>query len=138
MKALVRIAAAFAASIALCAHADDASVAKAKVAAQAWLAVTDTGDGAKSWQEAASLFRGAVTQDIWARSLAGVRGPLGAVKSRTLKAATYTRALPGAPEGEYVVVQFATDFDKRAGLTETITPMKDKDGAWRVSGYYIK
>jgi hypothetical protein len=54
-----------------------------------------------------------------------------------LKAARFTRDLPGAPAGEYVVIQYDTDFEEKSGVTETITPMKEK-GAWRVSGYYIK
>lgn len=47
-------------------------------------------------------------------------------------------SLPGAPDGEYVVIQFETSFEKKKSSLETVTPMKEKDGAWRVSGYYIK
>jgi hypothetical protein len=45
---------------------------------------------------------------------------------------------PGAPDGEYVVIQFETSFEKKKSSIETITPIKEKDGSWRVSGYYIK
>ena len=66
------------------------------------------------------------------------RTPLGSVISRTLKSQQYLTTLPGAPDGEYVVIQFDTSFTNKASALETITPMLDKDGAWRVSGYYIK
>lgn len=67
-----------------------------------------------------------------------VRDPLGKVLSRKFKSATYTKTLPGFPDGEYVVLQFETSFEHKASAIETLTPMLDKDGKWRVSGYYIK
>jgi hypothetical protein len=45
--------------------------------------------------------------------------------------------LPGAPDGEYVVIQFESSFEKKKSAVETVTPMLEKDGKWRVSGYYI-
>jgi Protein of unknown function (DUF4019) len=70
--------------------------------------------------------------------VAPVRDPLGKVLSRTLKSATYTTSLPGAPDGEYVVIQYDTSFEHKKSAVETITPMLDKDDHWRVSGYFIK
>ena len=64
--------------------------------------------------------------------------PLGELISRTIKNSTYTTSLPGAPDGEYVVIQFSTSFAKKMQIIETVTPMLEKDGVWRVSGYYIK
>ena len=67
-----------------------------------------------------------------------VRKPLGQTVSRSLKSKQYQTVLPGAPDGEYVVIQFNTSFEHKRSAVETVTPMKDKDGKWRVSGYYIK
>jgi len=50
----------------------------------------------------------------------------------------YMTSLPGAPDGEYVVIQYKTSFENKKDAVETVTPMKDEDGVWRVSGYYIK
>ena len=47
-------------------------------------------------------------------------------------------SLPGAPDGQYVVIQFKSSFTNKKTTIETVTPMLDKDGKWRVSGYYIK
>lgn len=66
------------------------------------------------------------------------RSPLGRLVSRKLESAKFTHELPGAPAGDYVVIQYDTNFEKKSGATETVTPMKDKDGVWRVSGYFIK
>ena len=67
-----------------------------------------------------------------------VRKPLGKTLNRELKTSTYRTTLPGAPDGEYVVIQFETSFENKKSAIETITPALDKEGKWRVSGYYIK
>ena len=103
-----------------------------------WVALADAGDYAASWDQAASAFQQAVTKPQWTNALQTVRTPLGAVKSRKLKSAQVTASAPGAPAGEYVVVQFDTAFENKAAAVETVTPMKGKDGTWRVSGYFIK
>ena len=107
-------------------------------AAQAWLALTDSGKYAESWDEAAQLFKNSVTKEQWSGMVKAVRTPLGKVWSRKLKSAKYATTLPGAPDGEYVVIQYDTSFANKSSAVETITPMLDKDGKWRVSGYYIK
>jgi hypothetical protein len=58
--------------------------------------------------------------------------------SRKRKNATYSKTLPGAPDGEYVVIQYESSFERKQSAVETVTPMLDKDGKWRVSGYFIK
>jgi hypothetical protein len=61
--------------------------------------------------------------------------PLGA---RTLLSASYQTKLPGAPPGEYVVLQYRTTAGGGRAVVETVTPMKEPSGRWRVSGYYIR
>jgi hypothetical protein len=58
--------------------------------------------------------------------------------SRTLKSRQYAASLPGAPDGKYVVIQYDSVFENKKGAVETVTPMLDPDGTWRVSGYFIK
>ena len=58
--------------------------------------------------------------------------------SRKILSAKYTKTLPGAPDGEYVVIQYESSFEHKQSAVETITAMLDKDGKWRVSGYFIK
>jgi len=106
--------------------------------ARAWLALTDSGDYAKAWKTGAAYMKGAVTEEQFTAALAAARGPLGALKERKLASSTYRTELPGAPDGEYVVLQFETSFENKAQAVETVTPMREKDGTWRVSGYYIK
>ena len=106
--------------------------------AKAWLDLIDGEKYAQAWQEAASYVRNLVPEDNWQRSLQGVRQPLGKLVSRELKATRYTTSAPGAPDGQYVIIQYDTSFENKNSAVETVTPMLDNDGKWRVSGYYIK
>lgn len=110
----------------------------AEAAAQTWLTIVDAGKYGESWDAGAALFRKAVTRAQWEESLRKVRAPLGRMVSRALSAAHYSTSLPGAPAGDYVVLLYETSFEGKKAATEQVTPMKDPDGVWRVSGYYIK
>jgi hypothetical protein len=107
-------------------------------AAKAWLLLVDGEQYAESWEEAAQLFKGAVQKEQWIQTIQSVRKPIGKNILRELKSKQYATSLPGAPDGEYVVIQFSTAFENKKEAIETITPMLDTDGKWRVSGYYIK
>ncbi len=107
-------------------------------AALAWLALVDAGDYAQSWSSASSMFRQKVSAAQWQTAASGTRVPLGALKSRKLRSATAKSALPGAPDGHYVVLQFDSSFEHKASAVETVTPMLDSDRQWHVSGYYIR
>jgi len=109
----------------------------AKLAALQWLSLVDAMQYEASWQEAASLFKTQVGVSDWVKAVTAARSPLGKSGNRELLSATYKSSLPGAPDGEYVVLQFQTDFENKARAVETITPMLDA-GTWRVSGYYIR
>jgi len=111
---------------------------KAVEAAKAWLALVDAGKNGESWDTAAAFFRSGVTREKWDARLVRARMPLGTVKSRTLAMKKYMTELPDAPKGEYVVIVFKTVFDNMPKAIETITPMLQRDGTWRVSGYNIK
>ena len=110
----------------------------AMTAAEKWLALVDGERYAESWKEAAQYFKNAVQQEQWLQYLEARRKPLGRAVSREMTKMTYKTALPGAPDGEYMVIQFATSFGKKKTALETVTTVADKDGSWRVSGYLIK
>jgi uncharacterized protein DUF4019 len=106
--------------------------------AGAWLTLVDSGDYEKSWNLAASLFKDKLSKDQWVQSLNAARKPLGKLISRTSTSTTYTTSLPGVPDGKYVVIQYNTSFEHKKSAVEMVTPMLDKDGKWRVAGYFIK
>ncbi len=106
--------------------------------AESWLAVIDSGKYLQSWENAAQFFKDKVPDSQWESTLRQVREPLGEMTSREVANVQYLTYIPGAPKGEYVVIQFKTVFTRKGAGVETITPMLESDGTWKVSGYYIK
>ncbi|WP_404335351.1 DUF4019 domain-containing protein [Sphingomonas sp. MMS12-HWE2-04] len=106
-------------------------------AAKAWVALVDQGNWHESWQTAAATFRGQVSDAGWAEMITPVRKPLGAAVVRKFASVVKTKTLPGAPEGDYEVLKFQTNFAQRSGSTETIIVVREAS-AWRVAGYFIR
>lgn len=109
----------------------------ASSAARSWAALLDGGQWDASWRAAGSMFRSQLTSAQWATTIQSVRQPLGRVSSRTLQSVVQTKTLPGAPAGDYQVLQFQTRFATKPDAVETIVLARE-NGSWRVSGYFIR
>ena len=120
----------------------------AQAAAESWLKLVDGGDYSASWDQAAKAFKGAVKQPDWGQMAGGARTPLGKLVSRKLKSREYTEKAPTTRviggkvytwgDGKYVIIQYDAVFANKASAVETVIPMADPDGVWRVSGYSIR
>jgi len=115
-----------------------AAIAGAQAAARSWLALVDRGQYGVSWDSAAAAFRHGVSKSAWGDAVRQARGALEPFGERNLTSAGYTTSLPNAPKGQYVVLQYETKVRGRKTVVETVTPAKDSDGVWRVSGYYVR
>lgn len=117
---------------------DGKAESEALSAAERWLALIDRGDAAASWAETAKLFQAAVDEARWAESLEAARRPLGRPVARSVQSMQYATELPGAPDGEYVVLEFETTFEHKKKGGERVVMMKEPDGSWRAAGYYVR
>jgi hypothetical protein len=118
--------------------AGDPAEQKAQQSAERWLALADNGTFTENWKSASPMLQQSVSQEKWSAALDQVRKPLGALTSRKLSTAKREKSLPGAPDGDYVVMQFQTSFANKKEATETVTATLDKDGTWKIAGYFIK
>ena len=109
----------------------------AAVAAGQWVTIVDDGNYVRSWSEAGALFKNRLTQDEWAHQVAKARGPLGQVVNRAFRSENRTTTLPGEPDGDYDVVNFATELTHKKAAVETVVLAREGDG-WRVDGYFIR
>ena len=129
----------FAALLGFCASACAPNKkAPAQRVASDWLKLVDSGDYAQSWDDAASELKNHIAKEQWQQILERNRAPLGHLISRRLRSAEYLTKLPGAPDGEYVVIEYESSFEHKWSAVETVTPMMDKDGQYRVSVFFIK
>jgi hypothetical protein len=101
---------------------------------QQWLGFVDQGQYAESWSATGSLFQANMQQQQWVQTLTGARTPLGSVVSREVAGSEIRASLPGAPAGQYALVSFATNFQNKPDVIETVT-MMDESGQWKVVGY---
>lgn len=102
-----------------------------------WLNIIDAGNYEQSWDQSAPFFQSQITRESWVQSLNQVRKPLGEVTSRQVKSSSEYTKLPGAPDGQYVVITLDTDFAQKSNSIETLTISKVDDN-WRAVGYFIK
>jgi hypothetical protein len=126
------------ASLAVLAARAEAPELAAQAAAGTWLALVDGGNYYQSWATAAQRVRNEVSRTQWVQRVSQLRDPLGALRSRQVISATPAHSLPGAADGDSVVIRYQSRFEHQASAIETVTPMKDTDGRWRVSGYSIR
>jgi hypothetical protein len=120
----------------------------AQAAAESWLRLVDGGSYSASWDQAAKALKGAVRQAEWSAMAESARTPLGKLVSRRLRSRESTEKMPTTRviggkvytwgDGKYVVIQYDTVFANKASAVETVIPMADPDGVWRVSAYSIR
>jgi hypothetical protein len=110
----------------------------AQPVAAAWLKLVDEGKYVESWEKMSPGFKKEVSKRKWNATVGKIRKPLGRLTSRQLKSAAYSKDLPGAPEGEYVVLQFDSAFERKPAAREQVTLLLGQDLEWRVSSYAVK
>ena len=120
------------------ARAQDEAIEEAKTSARAWLLLQDGYDFDESWTRAGELLRTAVARKEWTAKWSVTRAPLGKVGSRGVKSAEYATTMPGAPDGEYVVLKYDTAFENNQTVEERLILRKEPDGLWRVASYFIR
>ena len=103
-----------------------------------WLALVDAEKYGESWEAASAPVKAAVSKEQWTKSMTDNRSPLGRLVTRTLASSAYSKKLPGAPDGEYVMTLYTTRFEHKESAQETVISVREKDGQWRVAGYYFK
>jgi hypothetical protein len=110
----------------------------AQAAATAWLQLLDAGKYDETWQTAASSFHTAITEQGWVSLLKTGLPVFGKVLARKADAVSYSRILPGAPNGQYVAIDYQTNFANSKAAHEIVTVALEPGGTWKVCGYHIK
>ncbi|MDP2320213.1 MAG: DUF4019 domain-containing protein [Acidobacteriota bacterium] len=111
----------------------------AQAVAESWVKLVDAVDYGASWDEAATVFKNAVTKEQWTAAATGARAPLGSVASRTLASRQITdQPPPGAPAGTYAIIRYTTTFANVPTVNELVILILDGDRGWRVAGYTVR
>ena len=117
---------------------EDIDTSDGMQAAREWMALVDGARFGEAWDAAAAVIRNGIERDKWEIAAVQARTGVGPVFSRKLRTANHARQLPGVPDGEYLVIFYDVRFERRPLATEALTLEREKDGKWRVAGYWIK
>lgn len=107
-------------------------------AGQKWLALIDRGRADAAWDLASAYLKSVVTRDQWVKGMRDYRKPFGKLASRKAVKFGRSHSLPGAPDGDYAIIQYESTFANGKRATEQLTWMLEDENTWRVSGYYIR
>ena len=116
-------------------HAAEESAAQRQ--ALGFLGYLDEGRFAESYAYTGMLLRARADREAFTAQIQKARTGTGALQARELIDAAYNTSVEGAPEGQYVILHYHSNFANRQDTVETITLALAK-GYWRVDGYYIK
>ncbi len=114
-------------------------------AAERWLVPVDAQRYGDAWTMAAEAFKTKVPRATFRDGIAKIRKDYGKVEAREGERMAFRGDVPApdqpdaqAKPGTEVSILFATTFAGSRKAQEEITMVLEKDGVWRVAGYYIK
>jgi hypothetical protein len=112
---------------------DDEIVAESRK----WLGLIDDGKAGLAWDGADALLRSSVTRAKWIEGIRDLRKSYGKARSRSAQQVVRAHSLPGAPDGDYTIIQFDTEFGNGRHAAELIM-WSLTSTSWRVAGYQIR
>jgi len=112
--------------------------AQAVEAAKAFLAQVDAGNYGDTWNNLASAQKNLIGKDSWSSLVGTNRQRFGKLSSRRLESTEPSTTLPGAPDGQYVVLTYESVFGGKRSALEIVTTTLDEDGKWKVLRYALR
>ena len=114
-------------------------------AAERWLVPLDDERYVDAYAMASEPFKASVTRQQWRDGIAKIRKDYGKVVSRTGEKMAFKGKVPAPDDpnaqtapGTEVAILFDTTFEKNRKAAEEVTMVLERDGIWRMAGYYIK
>lgn len=104
-------------------------------AADGFLKQLDAGAFEGTWAQGSPHLRRMGSESEWLRLLRFVRAAAGEFQSRTLSRVGFTDTVENVPPGEYVAVQFTSEFSA-INVKEDVV-MHKEGGRWKVMGYFV-
>ena len=144
MKILPALALAF---LACASHAQTMMPAQREAlnAAERWLVPVDAQRYNDAWAMAAESFKAKVPRDTFREGIGKIRKDYGKVVKRAGERMAFRGDVPAPDQGDAAVrpgtevsIMFEATFAGDKQAQEEITMVLEKDGVWRVAGYYIK
>jgi hypothetical protein len=107
-------------------------------AAKKWLALLDDGKTGAAWDASSPHLKSVVTRKKWIDGITDARKPFGKFVKRTPTKFARSHSMPGAPDGDYSIIEFDTEFANGKRASEQVIWMLGEREVWSVSGYFIR
>jgi hypothetical protein len=107
-------------------------------AGKKWLQLLDAGKPGAAWDVASNQLRSGVTRDKFIAEMRRVRKPLGKLSSRTPVKFARAHDLPGAPSGDYAIIEYDAEYANGKHLSEQLIWAIAEGDIWRVAGYFYR
>ena len=114
-------------------------------AAERWLVPVDSQRYGDAWAMASESFKVKVSRDAFQDGIAKIRKDYGKVVKRSGEKMAFRGDVPAPDQGNAqpkvgaeVAILFDATFAGNKQAQEEVTMVLEKDGIWRVAGYYIK
>jgi hypothetical protein len=101
-----------------------------------WLSRADANQADAMWKASGPSMQQNVTQADWVKHIGDIRNQLGSERWRTWMAANKAKNPNGVPDGHYLVLTYATQFEKVAAV-ETVSLVKN-GSKWQPVGYEVR
>ncbi len=103
-----------------------------------WLALIDAGKSGFAWDEASKQLKSTVTRKQFISGMRDARKPFGKLESRSAVKFARSHELPGAPSGDYAIIEYEAKFTGGKRMAEQLVWTLEDEDTWRVAGYYYR
>ena len=114
-------------------------------AAERWLVPVDSQRYGDAWAMASESFKAKVSRDTFRDGIAKIRMDYGKVVKRSGEKMAFRGDVPAPDQGNaqpkpgtQVAILFEATFAGDKQAQEEVTMVLEKDGVWRLAGYYIR
>ncbi len=114
------------------------AVTEAMDEASHWLNLIDQGQYGSAWLDSGPLMKDIITEQEWIGAMDEVRAPFGNVRTRKVARNQSISALPHGTKGNFMLLEYRTQFSGNFTAKERLILMTDSLGQWRVISYDVK
>jgi hypothetical protein len=116
----------------------DIDGAKLEAISSAWLSKLDNGWFQQCYDETSQKLKDGLDKNQWLNNMITYRKPLGTADKRQEINMIYEPEIANVGKGDFVIIQYAAIYQQKLAVIEAVTLIKEEDGSWKVSGYWIK
>jgi len=135
-KLAVAAVLAFALTPALVAASGLSAPPEARAAVLRWLSLIDGQDYGAAWDQASPSLQREISRTEWSEALKAGNSQLGPLRKRTLGQSRIERNPPAAPQGEYSLFRFSSEY--ATAIVSECVVLQQESGVWKIVAFWLE